>query len=173
MIRLLDVNLFASGGVAGTVKSFSSTSSPLVLHRAQAMKLKSHPRTMQSILPPQHGAQPFFHPSTKQAPLPAIQLIRLPPQGIRLELAKRRLDPPPRSGIRGDGPRRRRRTDQQTRLPTQEDTGDGEEGVGDDIAGGSWLEKWSDIWDFLCGVNHGRGEGMVSCSELYINLGSW
>ncbi len=126
-------------------------------------------RSLLPLPPPPHRTQPpppLPH-STKQDPLPTIQLIRLPPQRIRLELPEGRLNPPPRSGILGDGPRRRRRTDQQTRLPAQEDPRNREEGVGGYVAEGGWLEERSYIGNFFCVAGRPpKRKGMVVSGAL-------
>lgn len=81
------------------------------------------------------GVTPLLYkPSAKQHPLPAIQVVRLLPQRVSLELPERLLDPRPRFRILRDGPRCRRRADQQAQFATEEDPGDGEEGVGCDIS---------------------------------------
>ena len=80
---------------------------------------------------------------------PAIQLVGLLPQRVRLELPERRLNPGTRLWIRRDASRRKCGAAEQAQLAAEEEASAREEQVRGEVAKGCGFDQWCYVRDWL------------------------
>ena len=80
---------------------------------------------------------------------PAIELIRLLPQRICLELPERRFNSGAPSRVRGDSSRRERGAAEQAQLAAEEEPSASKEEVHCNVVESCWLEQRCYVWDWF------------------------
>lgn len=118
------------------------------------LTLRSHFKTTDNIRPHKKTQSRYIisqirSKHLRQHTLPTIQPLRLPPQHIRSEPPKCRLDPPLSIRVPRQRPIRRIRPCQEPRLPADKQPAGREEQVRCEVAQRSRSEEGRDVWNWL------------------------